>query len=79
MGWLSGIVTFILIWWVVIFTTLPLKIERNKGDVDGVPAGAPEQAHLKFKLILTTIISCVLWLIYFALVETGVLSHEIFF
>lgn len=78
MGLISGIVVFILIWWVVFFTTLPLRVERNKGDVPGVPGGAPEKPHLKFKALLTTGITIALWLLYYFLIEQGYLTHEIF-
>lgn len=78
MGWISGIVVFILIWWVVFFMTLPMRIKRNDGDVGGVPAGAPEKPYIKFKLLLTTAVTIFLWVVFYALIETGVLTYEIF-
>lgn len=80
MGIVSGIVVFLLIWWIVIFTVLPLRIERQdkNSNTDGFDRGAPKEAHMKFKFILTTGITLALWLIYYILVETGVLTHEFF-
>lgn len=74
----GGIVVFIIIWWVIFFMTLSWGIKPNKGDVDGVPAGAPEEANIKKKMIVTTIISILLWGLFYTLIKTGVLTYEIF-
>ncbi len=78
MGPISGTVVFILIWWVVIFMTLPLKINRVEGEALGVDSGAPSKANIKFKLKLTTLISVIVWIIYYMLVEYEVLTIEMF-
>lgn len=78
MGPISGTVVYILIWWTVIFMTLPLKIKRNDDGVAGVDSGAPNKANIKFKAKLTTFISAVLWIIYYMLVKYEVFTIEIF-
>lgn len=78
MGLLGGIVSFLLIWWMILFMTLPLRIHRqNPGDRHGSDPGAPDHPHLKYKIILTTILSLVLWGILYTLIQTGVLTYEI--
>lgn len=68
----SGIVVFTCIWWTVIFCVLPLGMAREHEPLDPVSApGAPADPQLKKKLILTTAISIVLFLIAFAVIESG--------
>ncbi len=74
----GGIVVFIIIWWVVFFMTLSWGIRPNVKDVKGVPAGAPEKPNVKKKMIITTVLACLLWGVFFALIKTGVLTYEIF-
>jgi predicted secreted protein len=57
----SAIVVYVLIWWVVLFCTLPLGIKNITKPKDGAMPGAPVNPGLKRKLILTTIITTLLW------------------
>jgi len=68
----SGIVVFTCIWWTVIFCVLPLGLSGQEQSTDNISApGAPSDPQLKKKLILTTAISIVLWLLAYALIESG--------
>ncbi len=69
MGWFTGIVVFLLTWWVVIFMVLPWGLKR---DADGTP----KDPRLIFKIILTTVISVLFWLIIYALIEADVISFR---
>jgi predicted secreted protein len=75
----SGIVVFTCIWWTVIFCVLPLGMAREHEPQDQLSApGAPSDPQLKKKLILTTGISIMLWLMAFALIESGWIDwHEL--
>lgn len=60
MNLLSAVAVFFIIWWTVLFTTLPIGVRSQAEDgeiVDGTEAGAPTRTNLRFKLLLTTIIS----------------------
>jgi predicted secreted protein len=62
MGWVTGIVLYILVWWVTLFAILPLWVTPSEpGDVGG-PAGAPQNPMLARKLVLTTLVAAVVWL-----------------
>ena len=74
----GGIVVYIIFWWILFFMTLSWGIKPNKGDVAGVPAGAPEKPAIKKKMITTTIIASIIWIIFYGLIKVGVLSYEIF-
>jgi len=60
-NWVSGIVVYVIVWWLVLFCTLPLGIRpAQEGDV-GRQSGAPANPRLWFKVMLTTAIASVLW------------------
>ncbi len=67
----GSIVTFVMIWWVVLFTVLPWGIQSQleTDDVEpGSEPGAPTAPRLSRKLLITTGITFVLWLIAQAVV-----------
>ncbi|MCB1681966.1 MAG: DUF1467 family protein [Alphaproteobacteria bacterium] len=72
----SGIVVFTCIWWTVIFCILPLGMQSEQHEKDDITApGAPsEDPQLKKKLLLTTAISIVLFLIAYAIIESGIID-----
>jgi len=75
MGWLSAIAIFFIIWWVVLFTVLPIGVRSQLEDgevIEGTEAGAPVAPRIGFKLLLTTGISIVVFaLFYFLTVIMG--------
>ncbi len=76
MGWLSGVVVYLLIWWVVIFAVLPFGVRpADKGDL-GHAAGAPANPRLLLKMAVTTLISAVLWLGVYAVVASNLISFR---
>jgi predicted secreted protein len=74
MGPVSGIVLYVVIWSMVFFVALPIRIQ-TQGDlgqiVPGTQAGSPEHHHLKKKALWTTVIAFFIWAIcaYFILWE----------
>lgn len=70
---LTAFFIYLLIWWVVIFAVLPLGIERHEEHGKGYDAGAPKNANIKKKLILTSAISAVILGIIIAGVELGII------
>lgn len=76
MGIISGIVVYILIWWVVIFTMLPLWVKRDESGPDVTAHGAPEDPKLKRKFVLTTLVSIVVWCIVYLLIEGDIINFR---
>lgn len=75
-GLVNGLVVFLIMWWLVLFTTLPIGVtsQHEEGDiVAGSEPGAPAAPNLAQKAWWTTIATSILWLIYFAITESGVL------
>ena len=49
----GSIIIYVLIWWIVFFSLLPVDVDRNqKNFVEGVDPGAPENPKLIKKLFL---------------------------
>jgi predicted secreted protein len=62
MNWLTGIVVYILVWWVTLFAILPLWVIPAEPGDPGHAAGAPDQPFLRRKLALTSTVALVIWL-----------------
>lgn len=64
MGIASGIVLYLVIWFLTFFVALPIRL-RTQGDegevVPGTHESAPQVHHLKRKAAITTVIAAVLW------------------
>lgn len=73
----TAIVLYALIWWIILFCVLPLKIKPidNAKETGNMP-GAPEHPHLKYKFILTTIITFIVWAIVILIIVYGGISFQ---
>jgi predicted secreted protein len=62
MTWVTGIVLFVLIWWVVLFAVLPIGT-RPVAEADPASGwrGAPAHPYLLRKLIATTLLAAAIW------------------
>ena len=72
-GPLTMFAIYIVVWWVVLFTVLPLgtSSETHEPPTDGSQWGAPKTPNLKRKFITTTWVSFLLWLFVMWLVFIG--------
>lgn len=62
MNWLTGVVVYILTWWVVLFAILPLWVTPSEPGDLGHAAGAPRRPLMARKLAVTTAVAAVIWL-----------------
>lgn len=68
---LSAFAIFFIIWWTVLFTVLPIGVRSQAEDEDtilGTERGAPSNSRMKFKLLITTAISIVIFSVFYYLV-----------
>lgn len=72
----SGIVVYVLIWWMVFFCSLPFGIQNIDKPQDGSMPGAPIDPGLKKKAIVATIISCVAWVIIYFIITSDLISFR---
>ena len=75
MGWLSAVAIYFIIWWLTLFTVLPIGV-RSQADEDdlilGTETGAPANPPLGFQVPLTTGISFLVFgLFYWITVING--------
>jgi predicted secreted protein len=76
-GFVEGLVVYLITWWIVIFVVLPIRItgQHETGNVvEGSEPGAPVDPRLKEKAMLTTVITSALWLVFFAVMELGLVD-----
>jgi predicted secreted protein len=77
MGIVSGIVLFAVIWFMVLFIVLPIRLETqgDRGEiVPGTHAGAPADFNMRKKARLVTLISVAVWIVLAAIIFSGVIS-----
>ncbi len=77
MGWFTAFVLYVLIWWTALFAVLPLGT-RPIADPDEKTGwrGAPEKPQLLRKILLTTLVTTLLWSIIVGLIESDWLSFR---
>ena len=76
MNWLTGVVVYILVWWVALFAILPLWVTLTDPGDPGYAAGAPQRPLLLRKLLLTTAVAAVIWLGIYIVVSEPWLSFR---
>lgn len=73
----SAIVLYAVVWFMVMFVTLPLR-RRTQGDegeiVPGTPPGAPVNFSVKRTMLIVSLVAFVVWGIIFAVIVTGVIN-----
>jgi predicted secreted protein len=75
----TGLAIYFVMWWIVLFLTLPFGIRSQHEDGVGEPGtdpGAPILTRMGPKLIWTTIISAVIFAISMFAYSAGYLSIE---
>mgnify|MGYP001443060286 FL=1 len=66
----GSLIIFVLIWWIIFFSLLPIDVDRkHKEMVEGVDKGSPENPRIIKKLIYTTMISTIIFIVILMLVK----------
>ncbi len=77
MGITSALVLFAVIWFLVLFVVLPLRL-TTQGDAGkvtpGTQAGAPAAIDMKRKFRIVTAIAFVLWVVIAGTIVSGVIT-----
>jgi predicted secreted protein len=77
MGPVTGIVLYLVIWFLVLFVVLPLRLETqgDRGEVEpGTPAGAPANLDMWKKARLVTWVAAIVWAVVAGVILSGVVS-----
>ncbi|MDA9654772.1 DUF1467 family protein [Candidatus Pelagibacter sp.] len=63
-------IIYIIIWWIVFFTILPIDVNRQKSiKIEGEDTGSPENPKMLKKFIYCTGITTVIFLIIYLLIK----------
>ncbi len=76
MDLVSGIVVYILLWWWVLFMTLPFGAKAPEVVEEGHATSAPQKPRLLIKAGVTTVIAFVLWLGVNAVISADIFSFR---
>ena len=78
MGIAGSIIVYVLIWWIIFFSVLPVGIQSNKEKfkekIEGVDPGAPINPKIGKKFLITTLITSIIFIVIYYLVEFDLLN-----
>ena len=78
MGITGSIIVYVLIWWIIFFSVLPVGIQSNKATfkekIEGIDPGAPRNPKIGKKFLITTIITTIIFIVIYYLVNINVLN-----
>ena len=78
MGITGSLIVYVLIWWMVFFSVLPVGIQSNKEKfretIDGIDPGAPKNPKIVKKFLITTIITSLIFIVIYYLVKFDLLN-----
>ena len=78
MGITGSIIVYVLIWWIIFFSVLPVGIQSNKEKfkerIGGIDSGAPINPKIAKKFLITTIITTIIFIVIYYLVRLDLLN-----
>ena len=78
MGITGSIIVYVLIWWIIFFSVLPIGIQSNKEafkeQIEGIDPGAPKNPKIAKKFLITTIITSIIFIVIYYLVKIDLLN-----
>ncbi|MDA7715267.1 DUF1467 family protein [Pelagibacteraceae bacterium] len=78
MGTTGSIIVYVLIWWVIFFSILPVGIQSNKEKfkekIEGIDPGAPNNPKIGKKFFITTISTSIIFIVIYYLVKSNLLN-----
>lgn len=70
----GGIVVYVIVWWLVLFTVLPWGVRPPTEPGKGHATSAPARPRLLLKFAITTVIATGLWFVVDYVISSGILS-----
>ena len=78
MGITGSIIVYVMIWWIIFFSVLPIGIQSNKEvfreKIEGMDPGAPKNPKIALKFLLTTLITSIIFVVIYYLVDIEFLN-----
>ena len=76
MNVVTGLVTYFIIWWLVLFMVLPWGNRSHDSPESGHVASAPARPRIGLKFLITTAISALIFLMMWGIIESGWISSR---
>ena len=74
----GSIIVYVMIWWVIFFSVLPIGIQSNKEvfkeKIEGMDPGAPKNPKIALKFLITTLITSIIFVVIYYLVDIEFLN-----
>ncbi len=74
----GSIIVYVMIWWIVFFSILPVGIKSNKNffkdSTGGNDPGAPKNPKIGKKFFITTIITSLFFIMIYYIVDLGLFN-----
>ena len=78
MGITGSIIVYVMIWWIIFFSFLPIGIRSNKEvfkeRIEGMDPGAPKNPQIRKKFLITTLITSIIFAVIYYLVDIDLLN-----
>ena len=68
MNWFTGTMVYVIIWWLIWFTLLPVGVRIPDKAEKGHADSAPSNPHLWIKAAVATVVAGIIWAgVYYAI------------
>ena len=75
----TAIAIYFILWWLLLFTVLPWSIRSQHENNDVVPGtmpGAPQKPFMLRKVIQTSILAAIVWVIIFVIITFHLINVD---
>ncbi|MCZ4282016.1 DUF1467 family protein [Kiloniella laminariae] len=74
MNWVTGILVYVIIWWLIFFMALPFGVKPTDNPHVGHEPSAPANPMLLKKALITSLISAILWGVAFYIITNKLIT-----
>jgi predicted secreted protein len=76
MTWFTGLMVYLILWWMVFFAALPFGVRTpDASEIEkGHATSAPVRPRLWLKAGITTLVAAVLWVVAYWLITSDLLA-----
>jgi predicted secreted protein len=72
----TGIMVYVIVWWLVLFTVLPFGNRAPDEVQPGTVESAPERPRLWIKALVTTVIASLIWGVIYWIIESDLITFR---
>ncbi len=74
MNWVTGLLVYVIVWWIAFFMVLPWGVKVPDKPEPGHASSAPDRPLLWRKALITTVIAALVWIAIYYVIDSGLLS-----